>query len=523
MDGFTKWIMTNTTDRKIVGIWVRVSTEEAGKGESPVIHEHRARSYAQTRNWQVFTVYHLEGVSGKSVIEHPEAQRMLSDVRNGHITGLIFSKLARLGRNTRELLAIADIFNTFGADLISIYEAIDTSTPGGKFFYTILAAVAQWEREEISERIRASVSIRATLGRPLNGKATMGYVWIDKNLVPDPAKAPIRKLLYLLFAKHKRLETVARLLNDSGFRTGNGALFYCRTVRRLIKDSTPMGRHVINYTTRQEGTSIKLKPKAEWVTIPVEPIVSCELWTFCNNLLDQRGHGQCPGRRSSHIFGGLVWCVCDHKMYVPSNSPKYVCQKCHNKISISDLDIAFQELLTKEALALFKPRFYGSVKDNICDLQKLREIVAQQQIENVKELAMLSELRTTGDISRKGFLRRNGPLAERQTQLAKEHARLDNEISRLKSAEVRRPDNVHEQKRCMLSWSDLAAVGKRAVVEDLIRKITVRRSEIIFQFLDCHSKGLPQRKRSAYTAIKVVRDGHAGAHDDISLKKAEGT
>jgi site-specific DNA recombinase len=51
---------------------------------------------------------------------HPEAKRMLKDVAQGRISGLIFSKLARLARNTRELLDFADIFREQGADLISL-------------------------------------------------------------------------------------------------------------------------------------------------------------------------------------------------------------------------------------------------------------------------------------------------------------------------------------------------------------------------------------------------------------------
>lgn len=52
-------------------------------------------------------MYRLEAVSGKSVMEHPDAKRMLQDVRTGHIEALIFSKLARLARNTKELLEFA--------------------------------------------------------------------------------------------------------------------------------------------------------------------------------------------------------------------------------------------------------------------------------------------------------------------------------------------------------------------------------------------------------------------------------
>src|SRR2546421_13108188 len=95
---------------KLVGIWIRVSTEDQARGESPEHHERRARAYAEAKGWNVRELYNLAGVSGKAVMHHPEAQRMLKDIKSGHIEGLIFSKLARLARNTKELLEFADIF-----------------------------------------------------------------------------------------------------------------------------------------------------------------------------------------------------------------------------------------------------------------------------------------------------------------------------------------------------------------------------------------------------------------------------
>src|SRR5712691_8743208 len=103
---------------KRVGIWIRVSTEDQVRGESPEHHERRARLYAESRGWEVREVYHLDAVSGKTVMGFPETERMLSDIRRGHITGLIFSKLARLARNTRELLDFSEIFRAESADLV---------------------------------------------------------------------------------------------------------------------------------------------------------------------------------------------------------------------------------------------------------------------------------------------------------------------------------------------------------------------------------------------------------------------
>src|SRR5687768_5238503 len=86
-----------------VGIWIRVSTDEQAKGESPEHHLERARLYIQSKQWAAVEVYNLAGQSGKRVMDHPEARRMLADVKRRHITALVFSKLARLSRNLREV------------------------------------------------------------------------------------------------------------------------------------------------------------------------------------------------------------------------------------------------------------------------------------------------------------------------------------------------------------------------------------------------------------------------------------
>ena len=70
-------LIEGETPAKAVGIWIRVSTEDQARGESPEHYEKRACAYAKAKGWKLREVYHLEAVSGKSVTGHPETKRML--------------------------------------------------------------------------------------------------------------------------------------------------------------------------------------------------------------------------------------------------------------------------------------------------------------------------------------------------------------------------------------------------------------------------------------------------------------
>jgi site-specific DNA recombinase len=475
---------TPSRQLKHVGIWIRVSTEDQAKGDSPEHHEQRARYYADAKGWRVVTVYHLEGVSGKSIVNQPETKRMLRDVETGRITGLIFSKLARLARNTRELLEIAEIFQSHEADLISLQESIDTSSPAGRFFYAMFSAMATWEREEIAERVAASVPIRAKLGKPLGGAAPYGFMYKERRLIPNPDEAPIRKLLHELFIQHKRKKTVARLLNDAGYRTRNGAKFSDTTVDRLLRDPTAKGVRRANYTKSDgAGRGWKVKPESEWVLSQVEPIISEELWEQCNQILKaQTANDRKPSRKTVRLFAGFTFCICGTKMYKPSNTEKYVCFKCKNKIPTMDLENVFHEQLKSFFLSSTDiAKCLEQVDHTIKQKQELLESLTREQQKIRREMDVVFRLYVDNRISPDGFALRNTPLEERLKQIEEQLPQLQGELDYIKIQYLSRDQILTEARDIYTRWPQLDRDEKRSIVEHTLGRITVGKDDISFE------------------------------------------
>jgi site-specific DNA recombinase len=468
---------------KNVGIWIRVSTEDQAQGESPQHHEHRAREYAKFNGWNVREVYDLAGVSGKTVMEHPETGRMLADIRDGRITGLIFSKLARLARNTRELLDFADMFRQHNADMISLQEKIDTSTPAGRLFYTMIAALSQWEREEIADRVKASIKTRAKMGKSLGGAASYGYMWKDKKLVPNPEEAPVRKLMYELFVQQKRRKSVAKFLNNKGYRTRNGSKFTDTTVVRLIQDPTAKGQYRANYTFRDSKGKLLNRPESEWVYTKVEPIVSEELWNQCNEILSVRLTKQRLGPKPVHLFAGLLYCGCGQKMYVFSRSPKYICPKCRNKIPMEDIEAIFRDEL--ESFFISKDKVQAHLASANGHLQEKKHRLAAhcQQLEKVRgEMRKVYQLYQSDQVSPDGFGNLYRPLEDQERSLASELPKLQAEVDALEIQQISADEVLAEATNLRSLWPQLTPEVKRKLIESITEKIVIGRDRIDLSF-----------------------------------------
>jgi site-specific DNA recombinase len=464
-----------------IGIWLRVSTEDQVNSESLETHHKRAEMYAQAKGWEIAQVYRLEAVSGKSVLGHPETKRMMSDIKNGIIVGLVFSKLARLARNTRELLEISDHFRKYDADLISLYESIDTSSPAGRLYFTLISAMSTWEREEISERVAQSVPIRANMGLPLGGQAPYGYQWKDKKLIVDEKEAPIRKLMFELFVKHKRVKHVAKLLNEQGHRTRNNSPFSDTTLKRLLIDPIAKGLRRANYTrSLGAGKHWEEKPEEEWVFKEAPAIVDEKLWEQVNGILKDRASKRTNSSRLNvHLFGGIAMCTCGGKMYVRSNTLKYVCIKCKKKIPIDDLENIFYEALLHE---LDDHQTFKLAEKEKEKLIKTKEeqltSVQRSKTQTERDIRQLFVLNREGQLATQDFSSHYKPIKEKLHQLEDTATELHGQIDILKVQTLDVQEIMDSAIRLRRDWKTLSPDQRKELIRRCVKSIVVGDTEV---------------------------------------------
>jgi site-specific DNA recombinase len=472
------------SESKDVGIWIRVSTEDQAQGDSPEHHLERAKSYTVARGWMAKEIYNLVGQSGKSVIDHPEAKRMMKDIERGHVSGLVFSKLARLSRNRRELEDFSDFFRKHNADLISLSEAIDTSTAGGRMFFHLLGVFAQWEREEITERVNASVLTRAKMGKSINGSAPYGYQWKDRKLIIHPEEAPIRRKAYELFLQHRRKGVVANLLNAAGYRTRGKLHWHDSQVYRILTDPSAKGIYYFNRLRQVGEWKTELKPEDQWGKVECEPLIAESLWNQVNQIIEEhlKSHKR-PGRLPVQLFGSLAHCACGHKMYVRAKSPKYVCRKCNNKIPMTDLEAIFHEEL--KAFFAQPKRIAEHLKaadKNLSEKQTLL-VAHEREIHKVREeMTRTHRLYLDGQITAQGFGEFYKPAEERLNQLSAGFPKLQAEVDFLKVNQLSADDILHEANTLYARWPKLPLDDKRKIAESLVEKITIGDKEIDITF-----------------------------------------
>lgn len=227
-------------------LYARVSTMEQTKGVSIEAQLDRLRNYAKFKEWIVSEEFVDAGWSGKDD-NRPDFKRLMLVARSGDIGTVLVCKIDRLMRNARLMLGFVDEFKKLGIRFIAVDDNIDTGeSTTGQLMLTILAAVAEWERERIGERIAEGRQYRVSQGKWPSGRTLYGYRWLPKEqqweIVKEEAK--VVRYIYNLYVKENLGSMkISVCLNGESYITRFGSKWHLSSVNRILTHPGYKGEH----------------------------------------------------------------------------------------------------------------------------------------------------------------------------------------------------------------------------------------------------------------------------------------
>jgi DNA invertase Pin-like site-specific DNA recombinase len=202
---------------------------------SPEVQEKQCRQWHQSQaekgEWggdsKFIGMIVDKAVSGKvDLFKRPQGQHILTTLKRGDV--LVVSKLSRAFRSTQDMLRSCEAFGEAGIRLVLLDVQVDTSTPTGKLMLTVLAAIAEFERELIAERTRDAIRHRMEEGQWL-GTAPPGWILRTKSqtrqrnndLIPDLATRELGKYAADQIRAGISIEQIAAEVNRSANKSAD--------------------------------------------------------------------------------------------------------------------------------------------------------------------------------------------------------------------------------------------------------------------------------------------------------------
>ena len=380
-------------------LYTRVSTEIQLDGYSLEAQKDRLRREAAHRGMKVVGEYSDEGKSGKNIKGRPAFQQMLTDIKEkkDDVDYVLVFKLSRFGRNAADTLNSLQYMEDYGVHLLCVEDGIDSAGAAGKLMVSVLAAVAEIERENIKEQTMAGRQQKARDGRWNGGFAPYGYklVAVDgqksKSLVINEEEAPLIRMIYDKYLNgNMGITGTAKWLNEHGYTktprqngtiTGISTSFvkgvldnpvYCGKIaygrRRTEKiDGTRNEFHI----TKQPKDSYKLYEGEHEGIISEDDWYQVQVKRAKNAFKREKTHSL----EHCHILSGLVKCpVCGAPMYGVVNRKKKKGSEefykdmwyyhCKNRRMVTGHPCDYkknipQEQLNQEVFALFRYAYGG--------------------------------------------------------------------------------------------------------------------------------------------------------------------
>ena len=324
-------------ENKIAGIYIRVSTEDqAREGFSLKEQEERLREFCKFKRYNVYKVYEDAGISAKND-KRSAYQKMMKDVKEGHINVIVAFKLDRLTRSVYNIEKLMKMVNEYECDIDCMADESNTTILNGRMVMRIMTSVSQNEIEKCSERTKLGMAGAIKEGH-IPTRTPLGYMRKDKKLVPDPLTKDIAIRIFDLYLEGKSHQKISNIYNKENVLSKT---WTDKMIRRVLSNEIYKGDFV----------SGKTKKKQIYYKDVVEPLVSKEKWEDCQQQKTRNARHY--ERTSVYLYTNKLKCSkCGSFLGGKASikrkyGKKYYYYKCHHcKTNYTENDVQDKLLTT---------------------------------------------------------------------------------------------------------------------------------------------------------------------------------
>ncbi|MEJ7594604.1 MAG: recombinase family protein [Planctomycetaceae bacterium] len=216
--------------------YIRVSTEaQVNEGVSLEAQQAKIQAWCLANDVELAGVFIDAGISGKRADNRPELQNALTAVSKAKGVLVVYS-LSRLARSTKDTINIGERLDKAGADLVSLSEKLDTTSAAGKMIFRMMAVLAEFERDQVSERTRTAMQHMKTESLRV-GQIPFGSDLLEdgKTLVLNVRELAVIEQLEALRESGLSYQRIADDLNQKNVPTKEvGKTWKANTVRRIL-------------------------------------------------------------------------------------------------------------------------------------------------------------------------------------------------------------------------------------------------------------------------------------------------
>ena len=271
--------------------YCRVSTDDENQATSIVNQRQESIKIIEENKWDLVDEYVDEGKSGTTTKKRDEYNRLFKDMETGKFDIIVIKSQDRLMRNTKEWYFFIDKLVQNNKKL---YFYLDRKfySPDDALITGIKAILAEDYSRNLSKNINNAHKKRQESGsNVVITSNTWGYDKVNKEVVINEKEAEMIRFIYEMAAQNNGSRTIAKMLEDNGYKNRNGGKIAEQTVRKIIRNPLYKGTAVMNKLHKNfETKKVERNSEDKWIyhenIIPA--IVSDELWNKANSLMDNR-------------------------------------------------------------------------------------------------------------------------------------------------------------------------------------------------------------------------------------------